>query len=84
MGKMPYQPHLETGLAPVSLHRLEAPAAIGNGRGHVAHRELGAAKEAVLRQAVLREGAYLDRTPCGMRRHERYEAKTIWGNRRVH
>jgi RimJ/RimL family protein N-acetyltransferase len=40
--------------------RLEARAALGNGRGNGALRKLGAVKEAVLRNAFLCHGEYVD------------------------
>ena len=41
-------------------HRLEARAAVGNGRGNGALRKLGASQEGVLRKSFLRNGEYLD------------------------
>jgi [ribosomal protein S5]-alanine N-acetyltransferase len=63
----------------MGLRRLEARAAIPNGRGNAALRKLGAVREAVLRQSFVRHGERLDqalwailrddwslaRTPCG-------------------
>ena len=61
------------------VHRLEARAAVKNGRGNGALRKLGAMQEGVLRRSFLRNGEYLDqvlwtilasewralRAPCG-------------------
>jgi len=44
----------------VGVHRLEARAAIANGRGNGALRKIGAVQEGVLRQAFLRNGHYHD------------------------
>lgn len=44
----------------LGVHRLEARAAIRNGRGNGALRKLGAVAEAVLRRSFLRSGEYLD------------------------
>ncbi len=44
----------------VGVHRLEARAAIANGRGNGALRKIGAVQEGVLRQAFLRNGQYHD------------------------
>jgi len=44
----------------VGVHRLEARAAIANGRGNGALRKLGASQEGVLRKSFLRNGEYLD------------------------
>ena len=41
-------------------HRLEARAAVTNGRGNGALRKLGAVQEGVLRRSFLRNGEYLD------------------------
>jgi RimJ/RimL family protein N-acetyltransferase len=41
-------------------HRLEARAAVPNGRGNGALRKLGAVQEGVLRRSLLRNGQYLD------------------------
>jgi ribosomal-protein-alanine N-acetyltransferase len=44
----------------LGVHRLEARAAIKNGRGNGALQKLGAVQEAVLRGSFLRDGVYLD------------------------
>src|SRR5215213_1944944 len=44
----------------IGVHRLEARAAIQNGRGNGALRKLGAIPEGVLRKSFLRRGEYLD------------------------
>lgn len=44
----------------LGVHRLEARAALKNGRGNGALRKLGAVQEGVLRQSLLRNGEYLD------------------------
>ena len=41
-------------------HRLEARAALRNGRGNGALRKIGAVQEGVLRRSFLRNGEYLD------------------------
>jgi RimJ/RimL family protein N-acetyltransferase len=41
-------------------HRLEARAAVGNGRGNGALRKIGASQEGILRKSFLRNGEYLD------------------------
>ena len=46
----------------VGVHRLEARAAVANGRGNGALRKLGASQEGVLRKSFLRNGEYLDQT----------------------
>src|SRR5688572_13217855 len=44
----------------VGVHRLEARAALRNGRGNGALRKVGAVQEGVLRKSFLRNGEYLD------------------------
>jgi RimJ/RimL family protein N-acetyltransferase len=44
----------------LGVHRLEARAALRNGRGNGALQKLGAVQEAVLRKSFLRNGEYLD------------------------
>jgi RimJ/RimL family protein N-acetyltransferase len=44
----------------VHSHRLEARAAVANGRGNGALRKIGAEQEGVLRKSFLRSGEYLD------------------------
>ena len=50
----------------VGVHRLEARAAVMNGRGNGALRKLGATPEAVLRRSFLKNGEYLDQTLWGI------------------
>jgi RimJ/RimL family protein N-acetyltransferase len=44
----------------IGTHRLEARAAVQNGRGNGALRKVGAIQEGVLRRSFLRNGEYLD------------------------
>jgi ribosomal-protein-alanine N-acetyltransferase len=44
----------------LGVHRLEARAAVRNGRGNAALLKIGAVQEAVLRQSFFRNGEYLD------------------------
>ena len=44
----------------LGVHRLEARAAVLNGRGNGALRKIGAVQEGVLRRSLLRNGQYLD------------------------
>src|SRR4029077_2571362 len=44
----------------LGVHRLEARAAVLNGRGNSALRKMGALKEGILRKSLLRGGQYLD------------------------
>jgi [ribosomal protein S5]-alanine N-acetyltransferase len=51
---------LEFAFAELGVHRLEARAAIRNGRGNAALRKMGAVQEGVLRQSFFRNGQYMD------------------------
>jgi RimJ/RimL family protein N-acetyltransferase len=44
----------------IGVHRLEARAAVLNGRGNAALQKTGAVKEGILRRSFLRNGQYLD------------------------
>ena len=44
----------------IGVHRLEARAAVKNGRGNGALRKVGATQEGILRRSFLRNGEYLD------------------------
>ena len=44
----------------IGVHRLEARAAVKNGRGNGALRKIGAVQEGILRRSFLRNGEYLD------------------------
>jgi RimJ/RimL family protein N-acetyltransferase len=68
----------------VGVHRLEARAAIKNGRGNGALRKLGAVQEGVLRRSFERNGEYLDQALWTILRDDWYQAKTVWGNRVIH
>jgi RimJ/RimL family protein N-acetyltransferase len=51
---------LDFSFETLGVHRLEARAAVRNGRGNGALRKLGATCEGVLRRSFLRNGEYLD------------------------
>ena len=53
---------LDYAFGVVGVHRLEARAAVRNGRGNAALRKIGAVQEGVLRKSFLRNGEYLDQT----------------------
>ncbi len=62
----------------VGVHRLEARAAIRNGRGNGALRTLGAVPEGVLRKSFLRNGEYLDQMLWTIL-DEDWQANVGWG-----
>ena len=64
----------------VGAHRLEARAAVANGRGNGALRKVGAVQEGVLRKSFLRNGEYLDQTLWTILDDD-WRAKSVWGGR---
>ena len=67
----------------MGLHRLEARAAMANGRGQGALAKLGAVREAVLRQSFARHGQRLDQTLWAILRDE-WRAERTMGCKSVH
>jgi len=65
----------------VETHRLEARAAIANGRGNGALRKVGAIQEGILRKSFLRNGEYLDQTLWTILDEDWRRSKTVWGPR---
>jgi len=63
----------------VGVHRLEARAAVENGRGNGALRKLGAVQEGTLRKSFLRNGRYLDQALWAILPADRYRSKAVWG-----
>jgi RimJ/RimL family protein N-acetyltransferase len=63
----------------VGTHRLEARAAVANGRGNGALRKVGATQEGVLRKSFLRNGEYLDQTLWTILDEDWRRAKSVWG-----
>ena len=68
----------------LGVHRLEARAALKNGRGNSALRKLGAVQEGVLHRSFLRNGEYLDQALWTILQEEWLQAKAVWGSRSVH
>ena len=65
----------------IGAHRLEARAAVANGRGNGALRKIGATQEGVLRKSFLRNGEYLDQTLWTILDEDWRRAKSVWGGR---
>jgi RimJ/RimL family protein N-acetyltransferase len=65
----------------IGVHRLEARAAIENGRGNAALRKLGAVQEGILRKSFLRNGRYLDQALWAILPEDRYRSKAVWGEK---
>ena len=68
----------------IGVHRLEARAAVQNGRGNAALRKLGAKREGVLRKSFLRNGEYLDQALWTIISEDWLEAKATWGSPIIH
>lgn len=64
--------------------RLEARAALKNGRGNGALRKVGATQEGVLRRSLLRNGEYLDQALWTIVADEWLRTKAAWGPTVVH
>jgi len=63
----------------VGVHRLEARAAVRNGRGNGALRKMGAVQEGLLRKSFLKNGEYLDQTLWTIL-DEDWQAKRGWAS----
>jgi RimJ/RimL family protein N-acetyltransferase len=63
----------------VGVHRLEARAAVRNGRGNGALRKIGAVQEGVLRKSFLKNGEYLDQMLWTIL-DEDWKAKADWNS----
>ncbi len=63
----------------IGTHRLEARAAVNNGRGNGALEKLGAVLEAGLRRSFLKDGEYLDQNLWTIVEDDWLEAKESWG-----
>jgi [ribosomal protein S5]-alanine N-acetyltransferase len=61
----------------VGVHRLEARAAVKNGRGNGALRKIGAVQEGLLRKSFLKDGEYLDQALWTIL-HEDWTARAVW------
>ena len=62
----------------IGVHRLEARAAVENGRGNGALRKIGAVQEGVLRKSFLRNGRYMDQALWALLPEDWYRSKAIW------
>jgi RimJ/RimL family protein N-acetyltransferase len=68
----------------LGVQRLEARAAVANGRGNGALRKLGAVQEGVLRRSFLKNGQYLDQILWAILGEEWRQAKAVWGRGSIH
>lgn len=62
----------------IGTHRLEARAAVQNGRGNGALRKIGATQEGVLRKSFLRNGEYLDQTLWTILESDWRASRVVW------
>jgi RimJ/RimL family protein N-acetyltransferase len=65
----------------IGVHRLEARAAVENGRGNSALRKIGAVQEGVLRKSFLRNGRFLDQALWAILPEDRCRPKAVWGSK---
>jgi RimJ/RimL family protein N-acetyltransferase len=68
----------------VGVHRLEARAAVRNGRGNGALRKVGAVQEGVLRKSFLKDGEYLDQVLWTILEEDWRQAKVVWAGVTLH
>jgi RimJ/RimL family protein N-acetyltransferase len=68
----------------LGVSRLEARAAVANGRGNGALRKLGAVQEGVLRKSFLKNGQELDQMLWSILKEEWLQAKAVWGSGVIH
>ncbi len=67
----------------IGVHRLEARAAVQNGRGNGALRKVGALQEGILRRSFLRNGAHLDQVLWAILSSDRHALRST-GSPSVH
>jgi RimJ/RimL family protein N-acetyltransferase len=68
----------------IGSHRLEARAAVLNGRGNGALRKIGAVREGILRKSFIRNGECLDQSLWTILAEEWREATHPWGSTIIH
>jgi RimJ/RimL family protein N-acetyltransferase len=69
---------IEFAFSTLGVNRLEARAAVENGRGNGALRKLGAVPEGVLRRSFVKNGEFLDQRLWTILREEWRETKAVW------
>ena len=72
---------LEFSFNVIGVHRLEARAAVENGRGNGALRKMGAIQEGTLNKSFLRGGKYLDQALWAIIAEDWHRSKAVWGSR---
>ena len=63
----------------IGVRRLEARAAVANGRGNGALRKIGAVQEGLLRRSFAKDGRHLDQVLWSILADEWRESKAVWG-----
>jgi ribosomal-protein-alanine N-acetyltransferase len=71
---------IEFAFETIGVTRLEARAAVLNGRGNGALAKVGAVREAVLRKSFLRRGEYMDQVLWSILRQDWRQSKAVWGS----
>jgi RimJ/RimL family protein N-acetyltransferase len=71
---------VEFAFETIGVHRLEARAAVANGRGNGALAKIGAVKEGVLRRSFQRNDSYLDQALWSIVRDDWRRSKAVWGS----
>jgi RimJ/RimL family protein N-acetyltransferase len=69
---------VEFAFEELGTHRLEARAAVANGRGNGALRKVGASQEGVLRKSFLRNGEYLDQVLWTILHDDWRRRRAVW------
>lgn len=71
---------IEFAFETVGVTRLEARAAVLNGRGNGALAKVGAVREAVLRKSFLWRGQHIDQALWSILREDWRQSKAVWGS----
>jgi len=71
---------IEFAFETIGVTRLEARAAVANGRGNGALAKVGAVREAVLRKSFLRRGQFMDQALWSILRQDWRQSKAVWGS----
>jgi N-acetyltransferase len=72
---------LEFSFETLGVRRLEARAAVQNGRGNGALRKMGAVQEGILRKSFFRGGKHIDQALWALLDEDWYRSKAVWGSK---
>jgi ribosomal-protein-alanine N-acetyltransferase len=75
---------LDFAFETLEVHRLEARAAVANGRGNGALRKLGAMQEGILRRSFLKNGRHIDQVLWSILAEDWRQANSQWRPAIVH